>query len=330
MRRREFIRLVGSAAIAWPLGTYAQQPESALPKRIGWLSALGCSRSPNNPVSRRLAELGWIEGQSYVVECVSTVGHLDQLSELARELVSRRPDVLTAYPSSFVRALRKETRTIPIIMAGTADPVRNGLVSNLARPEGNVTGVAWFGYEMIPKRIELLREIVPHLRRLALIDRGSDPERRALIDESMASAANALGFAWQRFAPVVVNDYDEIFTRLAAEHFDAAYMQADLLINQPQSKARIIQLTRHHPIPAVGEDPELAKGGLLLTYNQDLGRTAERGAEYVDKLLRGARPGELPIEQATDLQLVINLKTAKALGLTVPPSLIARADEVIE
>ena len=211
--------LVGGSAITWPLRGYAQQQQSAPPKRVGaLLAAVGCP-PPYHPAHRRLAQLGWIEGQNFVWECVSALGHLDQVPALAREHVSRRPDLIVTYPSNFIRALKEATTTIPIIMAQTADPVQNGLVSNLARPEGNATGVAWFGYEMIPKRIALLMEVVPQLRRLALIDQGGrDLKRRELIDERMVIAAHSLGFSWQRFSPVVVNDYDEIFARLATEH----------------------------------------------------------------------------------------------------------------
>jgi putative tryptophan/tyrosine transport system substrate-binding protein len=150
------------------------------------------------------------------------------------------------------------------------------------------------------------------------------------VKESIESAASKLGFDWQVFRPSAASDYDEIFARISAEHFDAAYIQADQLSSQPNNRQRIVQLTLRHLMPAVGEGKGLANEGLLLTYNQDFDRTAVRGAEYVDKILRGMKPSELPIEQATELQLVINLQTAKALGITVPPTMLARANEVIE
>jgi len=328
MKRRKLITLIGGLAIAWPLACYAQQPNQPL-KRVGILAAdVPCPLQPDDFVVRRLRELGWIEGQNFVFECVSAFGHysdLDQIAAFARELVSRRPDVLIAYPVPFVRALKQATTTIPIVMLSTA--VMPDLVSNLARPEGNVTGVAYFAASTMPKRIEMLKEFVPQLRRLALISAVADPKNIEGIEEIVTIAAGKLGIAWQRFRPVVVSDYDEIFARLAAEHFDAAYIFSDPL--SFQNHARIGQLALRHLIPTVGETPWWAKD-LLLAYGQDPLWTFLRALEYVDKILRGAKPSDLPVEQATKVALVINLKTAKALGLTVPPSLLARADEVIE
>jgi putative tryptophan/tyrosine transport system substrate-binding protein len=329
MRRRAFIRLICALAIVWPLASYAQQPKQPL-KRVGVLTSdVPCPLQPDHPIVRRLGELGWSEGQNFVFECISGVGHyghLDELAALARELVSRRPDVLMAGPIPFVGALKQETTTIPIVMLGTG--VMPHLVTNLARPEGNVTGVSLFTGGILPKRVEILKEMVPQLRRLALIMAAPDPKIIENEEKIITFAADKLGFAWQRFQPVVANDYDEILARLAAQHFDAAYIVWDPL--STQNNARIGQLALRHRIPTVGESPGLANDGLLLTYGQDPLWTASRAMDYVDKILRGAKPSELPVEQPTKLELVINLKTAKELGLTVPPSLIARADKVIE
>jgi len=328
MNRREFIGALGSAG-AWAIPARAQQREPA-PKRVGILSHFGCPMPPGFALPSRLAELsGWIGARTVVFECVSAVGRLDQPPALARELVSRRPDVLTATPISFVNALKRETTTIPIVMLLTPEPVRTGLVTNLARPEGNITGVAWFGFDILSKRIEFLKETVPNLRRLAIISSVyGDLEADDIIEENLNIAASKLGFAWHRFRAVAANDYDEIFGRLAAEHFDAAYIAWDGFTNL--YILRIIDLALRYLIPAVGEASGWARIGLLFNYGQDFYGGMRRGAEYVDKILRGAKPSELPVEQATTLELGINLKTAKVLGLTVPPSLIARADEVIE
>jgi putative tryptophan/tyrosine transport system substrate-binding protein len=229
---------------------------------------------------------------------------------------------------SIVSAETCETTTIPIVMFGPADPLRNDLITSLASPEGNVTGVAFFG-DVGGKRLELLKEIVPHLRRLALVASVYlDFKVAQTSDEGVTIAASALGFTWQRFRAAVANDYDEIFARIAAEHFDAAVIQPDPLTQQ--NAMRVIELALRHRIPTVGASPEGAKSGLLLGYGQTNRWIAVRVAEYVDKILRGAKPSDLPVEQATKILLTINLKTAKALGLTVPPSLLARADEVIE
>jgi putative ABC transport system substrate-binding protein len=161
MKRRAFIAFIGGLAIAWPLASFAQQPKPAPLKRIGILDIYGCRIPPDLLGTRRLAELGWIEGRNFVVDCVTTIGRLDQLPALAHELVSRHPDVLISVPIPSIKALKQETTTIPIVMTGTPEPVRTGIITNLARPEGNVTGVSFFGFDIISKRIELLKEIVP-------------------------------------------------------------------------------------------------------------------------------------------------------------------------
>jgi putative ABC transport system substrate-binding protein len=325
----KFMMLIAGSVVASPLCSYAQQPQSAPAKRIGILATDSCELV--EPWwSTRLAELGWSKGQ-VAVECVSTLGHrFDQLRDLARDLVSRRPDVLFASPAPFVRALMEETTAIPIVMGWTPDPVASGMVANRARSEGNVTGGAGFEFDRLPRRIELLKEIVPHLKRLAIVTGARDPQDIRNIEERAAIAEQAHGVAWQMFRAADANDYNAIFARIVAEHFDAAYVQADLLSNQPENVARICELALRYVIPTVGGGNEWARDGLLLTYGQNYNRSAALALEYVDKVLRGAKPSGLPVEQAIKVDLVVNLKTAKALGLTVPPSLLARADEVIE
>jgi putative ABC transport system substrate-binding protein len=333
MKRRKLISLTVGLAIAWPLASYAQEPKQP-PKRVGVLVEAPCPPKlttgwSDGPWFKRLSELGWIEGQTIVFDCVSTAGH--QVPALASELVSRRPDVLTAGAWAFVRALKQETTTIPIVMLYTWEPVRLGLISSFARTGGNVTGVAWFN--LTAKVMEILKETVPNLKRVAFI-RGvvglgdQHSEGFKIGDENRELAASALGFTWQIFDPATESDYDEIFARLAAEHFDAAYVPGSPI--NVQNRARICQLALRHRIPAISEEHEWAKRGLLLTYGQDFPWTMARAMDYVDKIMRGARPDDLPVEQAPKLVLTINLKTAKELGLTVPTSLIARADEVIE
>jgi putative ABC transport system substrate-binding protein len=329
MNYRKLITLLGCLAIVSPLSSYAQQPKQPI-KHVALLSQLPCALMPKTIV-RRLGEFGWIEGQTITFDCVSTVGRVYQVPALARELVSRRPDVLMTFPYSYVIALKQETTTIPIIMLGTQEPVRLGLVANLARPGGNVTGVAWF--DLLSKRMELLKEIVPNLRRVAFLSSAPDfantpPEAVKIAEEDRQIVASALGFTWHIFRPAVENDFDEIFARVAAEHFDAV----DIIWSpyNIQNATRICHLALRHRIPAVSAFDTWAKCEFLLIYGQDVSWTHTRNAEYIDKILRGARPSDLPVEQATKLRLTINLKTAKALGLTVPPSLIARADEVIE
>jgi putative ABC transport system substrate-binding protein len=329
MKRRKLITLFCGLAIAWPLASYAQEPKQPL-KRVGVLAAaVPCPLQPDNLIVRRLGELGWVEGQTIFFDCVSAVGRLDQLPALARELVSRRPDVLMAVLYNFVSALKQETTTIPIVMLGTWEPVRFSLITSFARPGGNVTGVAWFG--LLPKRMELLKEIVPNLRRVAYVVGvvgNTIPEAGKVEEANRQIAASALGVTWQIFRAAAASDYDEIFARLAAEHFDAAYVSGDAF--NSENLARIYQLTLRYRIPTVGTAAGWARSGLLLAYGQNYSWSIARGLEYADKILRGAKPSDLPVEQATKLELVINLKSAKELGLTVPPSLIARAEEVFE
>jgi len=329
MKWRKFIALIGGWVIAWPLASHAQQPKQPL-KSVGFLTfTVPCPLQPDHPVVRRLGELGWIEGQHFYFECESTVDRIDQVPALARELVSRRPDVLMAGSFQTLGALKKETTTIPIVMIAGWEPVRLGFIASFAQPGGNVTGVAWFF--LLPKQMELLKEIVPNLRRVAYVvgRTAAPPEVLKIAEEDRQFAASALGFSWEVFPAAVADDYDEIFARLAAEHFDAVYVPGGSQFNS-QNQTRICQLALRHRIPAVGEYDDWAKCGFLLTYGQDLSWSIARAMDYVDKILRGAKPSDLPVEQAAKLQLTINLKTAKELGFTVPPSLIARANEVIE
>src|SRR5262252_6689206 len=202
MKRQKLITLICGLAIAWPLASYSQEPKQPL-KRVGFLTQVGCPLSPDNLIRSRLAELGWVEGRNFVFDCVSAVGRFDQLPELARELVSRRPDVVAAGPITFVSALKQATTTIPIVMFSGWEPVRLGLVANFARPGGNVTGVAWFG--LIAKQMELLKEIVPNLKRVAFVRGvGGDtlkalPEANKIAEEDRQSSASALGLTWQSF-----------------------------------------------------------------------------------------------------------------------------------
>jgi putative ABC transport system substrate-binding protein len=253
MMRRAFIRLIGGLAIACPLACYAQEPKNPL-KRIGVLAQHGCPIAPDDVIRRRLPEVGWIEGGNFIFDCVSTVGRIDQVPALARELVSRHPDVLMAVPYHYVSALKQETTTIPIVMLGTWEPVRLGLISSFGQPRGNVTGVAWFG--LFPKQMELLKEIVPNLRRVAIVTGNlgaayTPPEAFKINQETAESTSSALGFTRQVFPAAVANDYDEIFARLAAEHFDAAYIPSTPF--NIHNLTHICQLALRHRIPTISE-----------------------------------------------------------------------------
>jgi putative tryptophan/tyrosine transport system substrate-binding protein len=307
----------------------AAQDTTASPKRIGFLSGFGCSTDANpSPFRRRLAKLGWVNGKTVILDCVSTVNP-DQVDALAAELVARRPDVLAAQPANYVRALKQASATIPIVMVTTPNPVESGLVTNLARPEANVTGVASSGREVAVKLIELLKKLLPRLAKLAVIERnGGDALVHAQLEKDVTDASVKLGFAWQAFNPAAPEDYDAIFARLAAEGFDAAYVEPGPLLDA--NLARIAGLAIQHRIPTFGNYPYYVENGLLLAYGGDASPLNERAADYVDKILRGAKPGNLRITQPVEFNLEINLKTAKALRLVIPKSFLLAADKVIK
>jgi len=316
-------------AIAACAGPVAAQDSPAPPKRVGFLSGFGCSTDANpSPFRRRLAELGWVDGRTIILDCVSTV-ELDQVGALAAELVARRPDVLAAQPANYVRALKQATATIPIVMVTTPDPVESGLVSNLAKPEANVTGVASSGREVAVKLVGLLKKLLPRLTKLAVIERNAgDPIVHAQLEKDIADASTRLGFAWQAFNPAVPEDYDAIFARLAAQGFDAAYVEPGPLLDA--NLARVAGLAIRHSVPTFGNYPYYADNGLLFAYGGGADPLNERAADYVDKILRGARPGDLPITLPVKFNLEVNLRTAKALRLVVPQSFLLAADKVIK
>ena len=317
-------------ALASAVGSARAQNTLPSLKRIGVLNSFACPVTADSPSRRRLAELGWVEGKNFVYDCVSAVGRLEKIEQLAAELVARHPDVIGANPVPFVRALKLATTTIPIVMLATPDPVGTGLVTNLARPEANVTGIAWFGFDIMPKRVELLREVLPQMQRLAIIysAQAADPKVLELLEANATIAVKQFGISFQIFRPAVPEDYDRIFNQLFEQHFDAAYIQPNALFQQ--NYMRVAELAQRYRVPTMGDDPFSARVGLLLGYGGDFFQDLVRYAEYIDRILRGAKPGELPVEQATKVQLAVNLKTARTLGLMIPPGLLARADEVIE
>jgi putative ABC transport system substrate-binding protein len=304
------------------------QNTTSPPKRLGFLSGFGCSTDAYpSSLRRRLTELGWISGQTLIVDCVST-DYPDQAGALVAELVARRPDVLAAQPPDYVRALKQATTTIPIVMVATPNPMESGLVANLARPGANVTGVASSGRETAAKRIELLKRLLPRLAKLAVIERkDGDAVVHAQLEKDITDAGTKLGFTWQAFSPAASEDYDAIFARLAAQGFDAAYVEPGPLLNENQT--RIAALALRHRVPTIGNYSYHAENGLLFAYGEAADPLNERAAEYVDRILRGAKPGDLPVEGPVKFNLVVNLKTAKALGLVVPESFLLSANKVI-
>jgi|HubBroStandDraft_5_1064220.scaffolds.fasta_scaffold09420_2 putative ABC transport system substrate-binding protein len=330
--RRSGVKVTGGIVVAIALVTCsavaAAQGASAALKRVGFLSGFGCSTDANpSPFRRRLAELGWVDGKTVILDCVSTVSP-GQVDALAAELVARRPDVLAAQPIDYVKALKQATATIPIVMVTTPNPVAAGLVTDLARPESNITGVASPGHDVAVRLIGLVKRLLPRFAKLAIIERnGGDALVHAQLEKDFTDASTKLGFAWKAFSPAAPEDYDAIFARLPGEGFDAAYVEPGPLLDA--NLPRIAGLALRHRVPTFGNYPYYVENGLLLAYGGDADPLNERAAEYVDKILRGAKPGQLPITEPVKFNLEVNLKTAKALGIVIPEVFQLSADKVV-
>ena len=333
MRRRHFITLLGGAAIAWPLAARAQ--EATKMPRIGILSP-GRSELPDptfnmvNAFLQRLHELGYTEGQNLAIERQYAEGSLDRVRELAVELVRRKPDILVAFSTTAARPAKQATSTIPIVAVAMADPVADGLVGSLARPGGNVTGTTFLGPELVAKRLQLLREVVPGLSRVAALWHPNAYSDRTMADvlNEVEVAARTLGLQLELVPAAGPDDFVSAFAAMARKHSDALIvMPSPMLFGEYR---RIVSLAANSRLPAMGAAREFVDLGGLLSYGVNLPDLARQTAAYVDKILRGAKPSELPVQAPVKFELVINLKTAKALGLDVPAHLQQRADEVIE
>jgi ABC-type uncharacterized transport system substrate-binding protein len=327
--RRTLFRVAGAAVLAAPAAVLAQT--TARVHRLGLLAPTPPPTPADGTVAVRsvpafLEEMGYLPGRNLVLEQRYAAGRLERLPALARELVRARIDVIVAIGSAATRAARAASTTVPVVFLGNFDPIAIGLVKSLARPEANVTGVliAPAG-TLAGKKLELLKAAVPRATRIALLSH-EDPGLRAQEQETDAAAV-ALGIALP-VTRVVGGDYERAFTALVADRPDALFVGASTYFMR--DRKRIIALAARHRLPAIYEWPEQVEEGGLMSYGSDLGATTRRVAQYVDRIFKGARPGDLPVEQPTELQLVINLRTARALGLDLSPALLARAARVIE
>jgi putative ABC transport system substrate-binding protein len=330
MRRREFIILLGGAAVAWPLAARAQQADRM--RRVGVL----VSRIADDPEEQaRLAafvqglqELGWTEGRNVRIDYRWAAGDADRSRTYAAELVALAPDVIVAAGSQSVAALEQTTRTVPIVFASVVDPVGAGYVTRLARPGGNATGFTAFEYSLSGKWLELLKEIAPNLTRIAIL---RDPALAAGIGQFAVIQAMAPPSFGVELSPIDVRDAGEIERDVAAF---AGETKGGLIVTGSSGAAvhreLIIMLAARHRLPAVYPFRYFVTGGGLMSYGPDTTVQFRRGAGYVDRILKGEKAADLPVQAPTKYELTINLKTAKALGLTVPPLLLARADAVIE
>jgi putative ABC transport system substrate-binding protein len=325
MRRREFIAFFGSAAAAWPLAVRAQQPAKV--PTIGFLGA-STSSAWNHWVAafvRRLGELGWIEGRTVAIEYRWAEGRSERYTEIAAEFVRLKVDVIVTVGSA-IAAAKQTTSVIPIVFAVAVDPVGTGLVASLARPGGNVTGLSMQSTDLAAKRLELLREVLPGLRRLAIMANVGYPA--AVLEKGeVQAAARKLGLDVDTLEIRRPEDIAPAFGALKSGA-QALYVCTDSLVNAYH--ARINTLALGARLPTIYSTRAFLEAGGLMSYGANNADLFRRAADYVDKILRGAKPGEIPVEQPTKFELGINLKTAKALGLTIPEAFLRRADEVIE
>ena len=326
LKRREFITLLGGAAAVWPLPARAQQA-GKLPI-IGFLGATTSSAQSQWTAAfvQRLRELGWIEGRTVAIEYRWAEGRSERAAEIAAEFVRLKVDVIVTSGTSPVLAAKQATAVIPIVFAAAGDPVGTGLVASLARPGGNVTGLSLQAIDYVGKKLELLREVVPGLRRLAIVVNVGSPIGVLELGEVQA-IARTLGLEVIASEIRRAEDIAPAFEALKGRA-EALYVVTDPLLTT--NRARIHTLAMGARLPTMHDGREYVEGGGLMSYGPNRSDLFRRVAEHVDEILRGAKPGDIPVEQPTKFDLIINLTTAKALGIEVSRMLLARADEVIE
>jgi putative tryptophan/tyrosine transport system substrate-binding protein len=329
MKRREFITLLGGAAAAWPLTVFAQRAERI--KRIGWLDGTSGADADTQArlgvFRRELEALGWVEGRT--VEIIGRFAAIDPDQNRAHvtEFIAMAPDVIVATSPPSISALMKETRTIPIVFPLMTDPVALGFAENIARPGGNVTGFTHFGETTATKWLELLREIAPDVVRVAVLVDPRNPTGD-LYTNSIEAAASSLRIPLTIARARHDAEIERVIAAFAQEPNGGLIVPPGPFGNV--HRETILKLAARHRLPAVYPWRYLAIDGGLMSYGPDLFDMYRRTASYVDRILKGANPADLPIQAPTKFELIINLKTAKALGLEVPPTMLARADEVIE
>ena len=327
MKRREFITLLGGVAAAWPLAARAQQ--AAMPV-IGFLGpqAIGPSGPFLDAFRRGLAETGYVEGQNVAIEYRMAGGQLDRLPALAADLVRLQANVIATSGSMAALAAKAATRTIPIAFSVPEDPVKLGLVTSLARPGGNATGVNFLSTEVITKRMGLLRELVPTSVRVAVLINPANPANTSITLTESEAVARALGLQVQFFKASSSGEIDAAFAALVRERSEALSVAGDGLF--ASRRVQLATLAARHALPAAYSQRDFPEVGGLMSYGTSVTDAYRQIGAYAGRILKGANPADLPVVQATKFELVINLQTAKLLGIDVPPSLLARADEVIE
>jgi putative tryptophan/tyrosine transport system substrate-binding protein len=321
MRRREFVTLLGGGAVAWPLAARAQQPAKV--PRIGIID--------DAPIwdyfRQALRDLGYVDGQNIIIEYRNAQGEPERLAQAARELASIPVDVIVEFGSTGAHAAKNATTTIPIVMISIGDPVRAGFVASLARPGGNMTGNTILGPDLSAKRIQILKDVLPSVSRAAFLW-NPDNASNALIPQEYQAAMPKLGMSLILVPVRNTHEFDPAFAAMLREHADALLMTNDPFHQRHIQK--ILAFLAENRIPGMFQIKENVLAGGFMSYGASLPDLFRRGASYVHKILQGTRPADLPVEQPTKFELVINVKTAKAIGVTVPESILLRADEVIE
>jgi putative ABC transport system substrate-binding protein len=328
MRRREFSTLLGGAATAstiWPLPLSAQKATPV----IGYLGngAAGLSAPQVAAFRQGLSETGYVEGQNLTIEYVWAEGVRDRLPALAADLVGRKVDVIVATGDPAAHAAKNATSTIPIVFIAGEDVVRQGLVASLARPGGNLTGVSFLIVEQNPKRFEMLRELVPQAGVVALLLSTNNSAIEQIVRDAQETA-RVKGVQLHILKVSTEGEIDAAFAALVQQQAGALLVASDPFLGS--RREQILALAARHAVPAIYEFPEYARAGGLISYGTSLTAVLRQMGIYAGRILKGAKPADLPVVQPTTFELVINLKTAKALGLTIPPSILSRADEVIE
>jgi putative ABC transport system substrate-binding protein len=327
MQRREFITFLGGAAATWPLGARAQQP--ALPM-VGFINVTSAQSYTRQLAAflKGLGETGYVDGRNVAIEYRWGEGHSDRLPAMAADLVHKQVAVIAATSTPAALAAKAATTTIPIVFETGSDPVQLGLVESLSRPGGNVTGVTQSNVEIAPKRLQLLHELVPTASVMALLVNPADLTLAETATKEMHAAARTLGLELHVLNASTERDFDAVFAKLIQLRAGGLVIGPDpFFISQSEQLAA---LTVRHAVPAVFEFREFAVAGGLLSYGADVTDSYRLAGNYTGRVLKGEKPGDLPVQQATKVEMIINLKTAKALGINVPNTLIGRADEVIE
>jgi putative tryptophan/tyrosine transport system substrate-binding protein len=330
LSRRTFMRRIGTLTASWAIGITPHGADAQRPSAMRYVGVLLASSLPDEMAQafrRGLLEAGYVEGTNVLIEWRTAKGNYDRAQELASDLVQRGVNVIVVDSTVAARAAKWATATIPIVMATVADPVGSGLVSNLAHPGQNITGLSLMATEVAVKRLQLLKEMLPRLSRVVVLRNPDNPSHTKVVEDLKASAPS-LSVELSVVDARTVGEFEAAFSTLNRSHAAAVFMLGDALFFA--NRAALLKLASRGRVPVVSGERYFADEGALMSYGTNFADVFRRAAGYVGKILKGATPGDLPIEQPTKFDLVINLRTARALGLAIPPSLLARADHVIE